>query len=243
MSLEKGFSLTSQSALLAFFYCDFRKPESLDPLNILGSLVAQLCSQTGYTCVELDLAFEHSRHSNKRPSVTLLRDVLCSLSVSRKVVLLIDAVDECVQRQELLSSMTYLQSMGENISVFLTSRNELDIQDALLSFKVVQLESWKSQVDSDIKAYINHRLLNDQRLGRLKRSVREEIRERLHERSSGMYVPFSQPLSMRDDNDVAGSGWFSAVWMQFPFSGLSVIFEPRYITCQRNLGSAMRISW
>jgi hypothetical protein len=101
-------------------------------------------------------------------------------------MLLIDAVDECDQRQDLLSSMAYLQSMSKSISVFLTSRHELDIQDALVSFKHVRIEDWTREVDDDIKIYIDHRLQTDQSLLRLKHSIREEIRERLHERSSGM---------------------------------------------------------
>jgi hypothetical protein len=33
--------------LLAYFYCDFRSPEASDPLNIAGSLLAQICFKLG----------------------------------------------------------------------------------------------------------------------------------------------------------------------------------------------------
>jgi hypothetical protein len=185
-SLESRSYTLSEPTFTAFFYCDFRHRESQDPLNVLGSLVAQICSQMGSYPEELEVAYQHSRHSNKRPSVALLRDILCSLSVSRRLVLLVDAVDECENRRELLSSMTYLQTMSKNISVFLTSRHELDIQDALISFEHVRIENWTREVDEDIKTYIDLRLQTDPSLLRLKQSVREEIRERLHEKSSGM---------------------------------------------------------
>lgn len=175
-----------QPTLAAFFYCDFRKAEAHDPTNILGSLVAQICSQTGASYDELEAAFDHSRHSNKRPSIALLKDMLCLLSASRRIILLVDAIDECVQRKELLSSMAYLQSLGKNISIFLTSRHELDIQDALASFELIQMEGWTREVDEDIKTYIDHRLQTDRSLLRLKPSVRDEISVCLHERSCGM---------------------------------------------------------
>jgi len=82
--------------------------------------------------------------------------------------------------------MAYLQSLGKNISIFLTSRHELDIQDALASFELVQMEGWTREVDEDIKTYIDHRLQTDRSLLRLKPSVRDEISACLHERSCGM---------------------------------------------------------
>lgn len=186
MSLSNQSSPLAHQPLTAFFYCDFRKPESQDPLNVLGSLVAQICSQLEFCPEELELAFSHSRHSNKRPTITLLRDILCSLSISRRIVLLIDGVDECNERKELLKSMTYFKHMSENISIFLTSRHELDIQDALISFEHIRIETWTKEVDKDIEIYIDHRLQTDQRLLRLKDSVKEEIRQCLHSKSSGM---------------------------------------------------------
>lgn len=82
--------------------------------------------------------------------------------------------------------MAYLQSKGKNISIFLTSRHELDIQDVLASFELIQMEAWTREIDEDIKTYIDHRLQTDRSLLRLKHSVRDEISVCLHKRSSGM---------------------------------------------------------
>lgn len=184
--LESQLLSTQQPALMAFFYCDFRHRESQDHLNVLGSLVAQICSQISHCPDELEIAFNHSRYSDKRPTAMLLRSILSFISTTRKVLLLIDAVDECNQRQELLSVMTHLQEQNKNISVLLTSRQELDIEDALVSFDHIRIEDWTKEVDDDIKTYIDQRLQADASLLRLKHSVRKEIRTGLHQRSLGM---------------------------------------------------------
>lgn len=78
-SLDQQSLQSAKSPLTAFFYCDFRRPETQDLLNILGSLVRQICSQLGLCSDELELAFNHSRYSHKRPTLALLKDLICYL--------------------------------------------------------------------------------------------------------------------------------------------------------------------
>ncbi|KAH4986916.1 hypothetical protein HBH69_015840 [Parastagonospora nodorum] len=187
LSLQDQITRSPQRTVAAFFYCDFRQRESQDPINILGSLAAQICYQSESYPSELELAFQHSLHSGKRPSIALLRDALCALSVSARIVLLVDAIDECSERQELLSTFNYLLDMSANITILLTSRHELDIQDALVPFEHVRIEDWIKEIDEDIETYINYRLESDLRLSRLKPSIKDEVRDSIHGKSHGMF--------------------------------------------------------
>ncbi|KAF2187577.1 hypothetical protein K469DRAFT_517615, partial [Zopfia rhizophila CBS 207.26] len=86
---------------VAYFYCDFTQSECQDPRNIIGSLVAQLCSQFPYP-QDLTIAYKASQSPGRksRPRWDTLRYTLREFSKSRKVLLLIDALDECEKREE-----------------------------------------------------------------------------------------------------------------------------------------------
>ncbi|ORY03156.1 hypothetical protein BCR34DRAFT_545330 [Clohesyomyces aquaticus] len=189
-------TLTSQSSPLeekscfAFFYCDFRSRGSQDAINVIGSLVSQICLQLGYCPGELVHAFKNSKSGvgpTKRPSFSLLRDVLCSFSTFRKLYLLIDAVDECSGRKDLLDFLTSTKDASQNLSILLTSRDEIDIRESLTTFKHLRLESNMQDVDRDIKLYIDRRLQSGEKLDWLKETVKDDIKHSLASRSAGMF--------------------------------------------------------
>lgn len=186
LSLQDQITSSPQRTVAAFFYCDFRQRESQDPVNVLGSLTAQICYQLESYHGDLERTFQHSLHSGKRPSIALLREALCTLSASANIILLVDAIDECGERQELLDTFNSLSSVSANISILLTSRHELDIQDALVTFGHVSVEDWIKEIDEDIETYINYRLESDLRLSRLKPSIKDEVRSSIHGKSHGM---------------------------------------------------------
>lgn len=174
---------------MAYFYCDFRKRESQDAINLVGSLAAQLCHQFGWFPEELVHAFDHSRNGvgqTKRPRYALLTEVLQSFSSIWRISLLIDALDECGGRKDVLDFLTNLQEATRNVSIFITSRDELDIQEALRSFTRLRIENHLDQVDRDIGYYINHRLQSDKTLQRLTTSIKNDIQRSLTSKSAGM---------------------------------------------------------
>ena len=128
--------------------------------------------------MELQTAFQGSEQASgarKPPSFSILRSTLQSLSRFQRITLLIDAIDECESRQDLLEFISDLEHSTRRISVLVTSRDEVDIKDALTSFKRVQIEHHVKKVDEDIKSYIEHRLSFDARLRKLQPSLKENI--------------------------------------------------------------------
>jgi hypothetical protein len=135
--LTRNLSNLSGVAHTAYFYCDFRRSESQDPITVIGSLVAQLCSQFGWYPEELELAFDHSSNiagQKRRPSFSVLRDTLLSFAGDNKIILLIDALDECGRRKDVLDFISNLKEATRYINILITSRDESDIQEALHSF-------------------------------------------------------------------------------------------------------------
>ncbi|KIX03893.1 uncharacterized protein Z518_07446 [Rhinocladiella mackenziei CBS 650.93] len=174
---------------MAFCYCDFRRSETQDVVNMAGSLLSQLCSHTGFIPEELEEAFHQSQSggTTKRPTLSLIGRILEILAVESKVMLLVDALDECTQRQEAAAFLSDLQRTLPHTRVLVTSRDEPDIQAGLHSFTQVRIEDHLDEVNEDVQSYITRRLSSDRKLQWLNSSVREDISSLLIEKSCGMF--------------------------------------------------------
>lgn len=71
------------------------------------------------------------------------------------VTVVIDALDECNDREGLLQLLASLPERAEsNVKVFVTSRREIDIQRCFNEFPQVSLR--ESAVDNDVRKYLEH---------------------------------------------------------------------------------------
>jgi hypothetical protein len=172
---------------MAYFYCDFTKPDFEDPVNIVGSLVGQICSQLGYFPEKLEVAFAHcgSGGQKRRATLAMLMEILVALAAEIKVILLVDALDECDKRGDFLAAIARLKG-SDGIKVIITSRGEPEIQQALHFFKELRIENNLQAVDQDIRNYINHRLESDRKLFWLNPGIKSDIIASLNEKSQGM---------------------------------------------------------
>lgn len=184
--LEGNCSPLPKNSVSAYFYCTFSSRESQDVINVVGSLVAQVCRLSNELPPELKRAFMHSKYGNKRPTLELLGDILIKISQTRRIALLIDAVDECDDRGRLLRFMSDLRETCGHINILITSRKEADIAQLLSSFSNVSMEDHVKDVDEDISLYIQTKLETDERIQWLKEPVKAEILRTLNYRSAGM---------------------------------------------------------
>ena len=177
------------SWFLGYFYCDFRRNETQDVINIMGSVVAQICSQSGFFPEQLGNAYDQgmSRPGQKqRPTLSLLSNAFKTITERYDMVMLLDALDECQQTQEACEFLTQLQKSCQNIRILVTSRGTAEIQAGLSSYPKLQLERHMDEVNEDIDAYINHRLSTAVQLQWLPIPVKEDIASHLTEKSEGM---------------------------------------------------------
>jgi hypothetical protein len=176
---------------LAFFYCDLRRHETQVPLNVVGSIIAQLCSQLSTIPDALDLAFDQSTKVSgqaTRPDLALLEAILVSLGTASDILLVIDALDECNKREDILSVLVNVGRKSPRTKVLVTSRNELDICKALSCFPRIHLEHRWRDVSEDINIYVKNRLDSDIKLKWLKDSIKIDIEQTLTARAKGMSV-------------------------------------------------------
>ena len=137
----------------------------------------------------LDHAFDQSTKVSgpqTRPDLLLLKDVLVSIGDENKVMIVIDALDECNNRAELLSVLIDLQQRSKHTKVLVTSRNEADIGQAFLSFARLRLENRSRDVSDDINSYMRKRLDEEPKFKWLNDSVKADIEQSLSIKANGM---------------------------------------------------------
>ncbi|KAF2740332.1 hypothetical protein EJ04DRAFT_424663 [Polyplosphaeria fusca] len=109
-----------------------------------------------------------------------------------QVYVVLDALDECVQRVELMETLEMIAGWKlQNVRLLVTSRKERDIESSLRGLVDVQnrvcLQS--TIVDEDIQRYVRHRLSTDKDLNKWNKDavISREIEDVLRDGAHGMF--------------------------------------------------------
>ena len=105
--------------------------------------------------------------------------------------IILDALDECEDRHELLTNLEQIISWKNvNLHVLVTSRREIDIEEALTSFSSPRnrISIHGTPLNADIRAYVHERLQLDRKLKRRQKdlNMQREIEDTLMEKADGM---------------------------------------------------------
>lgn len=174
---------------VVFFYFDFQSREKLNVQGLLSSIALQLnCDDPSFRALE---AFYKSHaHGNVRPTLQDLKGLVRRMISSTKAVyLVIDALDECEERQHLLESLEEMRSWNQaNLHILTTSRREPDIAYSLTTIATETISLEASVVDEDILSFVRHELQHDIRLSKWREEVRQDIESALLAGANGMFV-------------------------------------------------------
>lgn len=165
-----------------YFYCDFKESSKQTTAGLLGSLIAQLIQKKTEIPEDVENLYRRSDNGEKPPEVPLLGE--CLHSVIRgfsKVVVIIDALDECVERGLLFET---LERLHANTNVLITSREEQEIE---LQFEnLPDLSIKQEDISPDIESFILGELMRQPKLKRLKSTTKLEITSSLTTGANGM---------------------------------------------------------
>jgi len=133
--------------------------------------------------------YRSCQDGRQRPSMDSLQRCLQEiLQGSGDIFLVIDALDECTQREELLDLIKEICSWRlPNVKILTTSRSEQDIEDILRNLSTcISVKS--AQIDADIRLYVDKRLNSDPKLRKWSNNadLTEEIRMTLVNGADGM---------------------------------------------------------
>ncbi|KFY32241.1 hypothetical protein V493_00374, partial [Pseudogymnoascus sp. VKM F-4281 (FW-2241)] len=179
--------------VVAYFYFDFTDTDKQKPELMVQSLISQLSEQCIKMPSTLEALYSFSDKGNRQPSLDALMNVLQQmLQEFPQSYLILDALDECADRPELLSILEQIAGWQlEEMRVLVTSRRERDIESSLEDIVnrecVICLQH--QVVDKDIQTYVRQRLSDDKGLKKWQKDaeIRHEIETTLMEGSRGMF--------------------------------------------------------
>ena len=177
---------------VAYFYFDFNDSTKQYLDKMLRSLIIQL-SFNHQSIPEPLLALFNSCQRGARPPQTKDLETLFKalIDLYEKTFIVMDALDECEDRQELLKFVeNAIGWKSQKLNVVMTSRKLKELEDFFDAEigERSRLSIQNEKVDEDIRSYVHGKLQNDTRFERWRGQpkVREEIVTRLMEKSDGM---------------------------------------------------------
>lgn len=173
---------------VVYFYFDFSDPDKQRTKSLVCSLITQLSEQCPHLPESLQLAYSQSQNGQIQLTVKELTTLLLQLVKDfNSTYILLDALDECTDREDLLEFIEALTGRNINsLHVLATSRKEHDIAVSLEPLVTCQKCIQSALVDADIQVHILERLSKDPKLNKWPIDVQKEIEGALMRGSKGM---------------------------------------------------------
>jgi len=211
---------TLESTGWAYYYCYFGHKQDETP-HLLRWVISQLCRQMNAIPDEVRQLFLDGGSPPTRQLTVALGAVLRNY---HRVYLVIDALDESLERERILNLLVSILDdyAFEKLQLLVMSRKEVDIERALLGVSV-DISLSNPHVDEDIRVYIQNTLCENHKFSRWPEELRGEIETALVKGAKGMYVfpPPSPPLSSRPRAEAPD--YRESAWLTFlGFDGLFV---------------------
>ncbi|KAF9735101.1 hypothetical protein PMIN04_006527 [Paraphaeosphaeria minitans] len=178
---------------VAYFYFDFNDAQKRDPGLAIRSLLSQLLQCVATIPKSINELFASCENTGRMPPLhALLEVVRLTLQGFAQVYVVLDALDECIHRPELMDIVEAVAGwQPNNMHLLMTSRKERDIQTCLerivMDENTIRLQA--DIVDLDIQRYVRQRLSADKSLAKWSKddAVREEIETALIGGARGMF--------------------------------------------------------
>ncbi|KAH7391522.1 ankyrin repeat-containing domain protein [Cadophora sp. MPI-SDFR-AT-0126] len=164
----KMLAATKADHAIAYFYIEYRLPETQLLSNILGSLIRQLCASSEDAFEELESFYRECNEKSKHPVLPTceqLGELLSRISKCFEcVMLVIDGLDESADPQERSSTLHLLSTLSapENgtIKIVYTSRDEIDIRRSFEAFEGMSIAARSNDLELYVAAIIEMRIKN-----------------------------------------------------------------------------------
>jgi len=177
---------------MAFFYCDYKYPQTHDPLLILGSLARQLIVQDERGFAQLS-EFIKDHTANDGTSRNHTPEELCELirklsKHSQTTLIIVDGLDEIANgRADVAKLLGSLNTRDGLIKTLFASRLDIDIGYQLEDYFQISIAA----MSSDLRLYVASEIERRTRERKLRiqdASLKEHIMKTLVDGADGMYV-------------------------------------------------------
>ena len=171
--------------LILYFYFDFNDVEKQQHEKMIRSLIVQLFAQCMNIPLILESLYSSCTNGERQPAYdSLLSTLYMMMREFSDTYLVLDALDKCSKRKELLSCIEELAGWRDlSLHILTTSRREKDIEDSMepLVDNQRRICIQSALVDGDIRAYVDSRLQFDRDLRRWRDTpkAQQEIKDTL----------------------------------------------------------------
>lgn len=179
------YTTSRQKTALAFYYFDFTNDVKTKASSWVRSIVLQLAEQTADT-TGLE-ALHRAYATGTPPSQELLEVVRSMISKSDRIYIIMDALDECTDQEELFDLLNVMRDWKlDCLSILVTSRDEPDIRECVHPTADQEILLKNPAIDDDIRLFIEETLQKDKKL-QVWSELFPEIEESLANGAQGMF--------------------------------------------------------
>lgn len=182
------------SQTLLYFYFDFTDSRKQSFENTIRCLVSQMYYQNENAQKHLDTLYLACRGGTDEPRCDSLQKTFSNMSDEiGEIWIVLDALDECTSRTELLSWLRDLAQNSQpqtNIHLLVTSRSEEDIKSSIKRYAdnghIIAIRN--DLLEADIRNYVQVRVREHEGLSRWreKPDIQDKIEASLLEKADGM---------------------------------------------------------
>ncbi|OQU95360.1 Ankyrin repeat-containing protein [Cladophialophora immunda] len=193
-AIEKALAYANSDNAVAYFYCDYKDPETQDPVKILGSLAEQIARQDSRSFDKLK-AFVHA-HTHDKDLQTFITNeeelynlVIAMAENFETTMIIVDGLDECEDVRRTTRCLTLLSEGSARIKTFLSSRKIVDVEDFMSDYKRISIAARSSDLRLYVAAEMENRMKpsNVRRLRIKDPSLKGEIMDKLINGADGMF--------------------------------------------------------
>lgn len=186
-----NYASTPNVAVLYFFF-DFNDIDKQQHEGLIRSLLSQLSMHCVSVPPVLETLYSSCMNGGRKPTFEALLETLHQMATAfENIFIILDALDECKERSELLAGVEELVGWeNTSLRILATSRREKDIEDSVLSLTKdesrICIQS--SLVNADIRAYVHGQIQTNKKLQRWQKEpeVQMEIEDILMKKANGM---------------------------------------------------------
>lgn len=146
----------SQAHAAAYFYCDYKDPNTHNPINILGALARQVATQNEECFQDVKQFYEKLVAGfddlTITPTVEELSSLIAKLSAHfTSVMVVVDGLDEVIKqgsydRSDVAQILQELNTPTGTIKILFASRHEVDLRHPLQKFQKVSFAAMSSNI-------------------------------------------------------------------------------------------------
>jgi len=173
---------------MAYYSFDFSEADKRTLDSFVRSLIIQLTASPLEIPQDLSNLYICSQGNKQEPSTEILKRVLRTILMkSAKAIVVVDALDECSEPEQLVQFIGEMRSWETaDLRLLVVSRQHFEGTDALEELQPVHISIQDEVANNDILTYVQEILNKDVKLSHWPLNVKNEIETALVSKSSGM---------------------------------------------------------